>query len=289
MSRFPSRLSSWRHRFAPLLGFLRLFLGRWHQDRLPVLAGHLAYVTLLSLVPLVAVIFSVLSYLPAFDELRQQIEGFVFDNFVPAAGEAIQAHFTQFVTNSTRTTSIGILALVVVALLLISAIDENLNHIWRSRGERGKVTTLAVYWLILTLGPLLAGASILATSYVVSLRLFEVELVSRLGGLLLGLLPFVLSLGGMLLLYLVVPNARVRFRHALGGAVLAALLFEGAKKGFAFYITYFTSYEAIYGALAVVPILFVWIYLSWLIVLLGAEVTAALGDYRQQQSAPHWD
>ena len=153
-----------------------------------------------------------------------------------------------------------------MALLLIRAIDEDLNHIWRTRGQRSRFMTLAVYWLVLSLGPLLVGASILVTSYVVSLRLFQLELVSVLWTRLLGLLPFVLSLGSIILLYLVVPNVRVRFKDALVGAGLAALLFEGAKKGFAFYITHFTSYQAIYGALAGIPILFVWVYLSWFIV-----------------------
>lgn len=276
-------------RLGPALGFVRLFRQRWHADHIPMLAGHLAYVTLLSLVPLVAVGFSILAYFPLFEPLRQQIEAFVFANFVPAAGEVIRAHFSRFVANATHMTSIGVAALAVLALLLIRAIDEDLNHIWRSRGQRSRLMTLGIYWLVLSLGPLLLAASILATSYVISLRLFQLEFVSALWTRLLGLLPFVLSLGSIILLYLAVPNARVRFQDALVGAGLAALLFEGAKKGFAFYVTHFTTYQAIYGALAVIPILFVWVYLSWFLVLFGAEVTATLGVYRQQQTGPQWD
>lgn len=273
------------HRCLPLL---RCFLRRSREDRLPVLAGHLAYVTLLSLVPMVAVVFAVLAYLPAFAQVQQQLERFVFDNFVPTAGEVIHDYLLTFVGNASRTTSFGLLALMVVALLLISAIDENLNHIWRSRGKRRLATTIAVYWLVLTLGPLLVGASLLATSYVVSLRLFDGELMVGVMSRLLGLFPLLLSFCAMLFIYLLVPNVKVRLRHALIGALIAALLFEGAKKGFAFYITQFTSYQLIYGALAAIPILFVWVYLSWLIVLLGAEVTATLGE-QARGDGPQWD
>ena len=112
--------------------------------------------TLLSLVPLVTVVFSIFSFFPIFASVRLQDEEFVFANFVPAASDVIHHHFSRFVANASKMASIGVGALVLVGLLLISAIDQNLNHIWRSRGQRPKMTTFAVYWMILTLGPLLA-------------------------------------------------------------------------------------------------------------------------------------
>ncbi len=254
-----------------------------------MLAGHLAYVTLLSLVPLVTVVFSIFSFFPIFSSVRLQVEEFIFANFVPAASDVIHHHFSRFVANASKMTSIGVVALVLVALLLISAIDQNLNHIWRSRGQRPKMTTFAVYWMILTLGPLLAGASILITSYVVSLRVFHhMQLLSSAANFMLGILPFCLSFFSLLLLFVAVPNVKIRWRDALVGAIVSALLLEGAKKVFALYITNFTSYQTIYGALAVIPILFVWVYLSWWLVLLGAEFTASMGDYRNRR-APIWD
>jgi membrane protein len=279
------RMNLWHHSSA----FSLLCWRRIQEDRLSVLAGHLAYVTLLSLVPLVTVIFSIFSFFPIFASVRLQVEEFVFANFVPAASDIIHHHFSRFVANASRMTSIGVVALVLVALLLISAIDQNLNHIWRSRGQRPKMTTFAVYWMILTLGPLLAGASILATSYVISLRVFHhMQLLSNAAGLMLGVLPFILSFFSLMLIFVMVPNVKIRWRDALAGAAVSALLLEGAKKVFALYITNFTSYQTIYGALAVIPILFVWVYLSWWLVLLGAEFTASLGDYRIRR-APVWD
>lgn len=279
------RMNIWHH----LSAFSLLCWRRIQEDRLSVLAGHLAYVTLLSLVPLVTVIFSIFSFFPIFASVRLQVEEFVFANFVPAASDIIHHHFSRFVANASKMTSIGVVALVLVALLLISAIDQNLNHIWRSRGQRPKMTTFAVYWMILTLGPLLAGASILATSYVVSLRVFHhMQLLSSAASLMLGILPFILSFFSLMLLFVLVPNVKIRWRDALVGAAVSALLLEGAKKVFALYITHFTSYQTIYGALAVIPILFVWVYLSWWLVLLGAEFTASMGDYRTRRT-PIWD
>ncbi len=279
------RMNVWHHSAA----FSLLCWRRIQEDRLSVLAGHLAYVTLLSLVPLVTVVFSIFSFFPIFASVRLQVEEFVFANFVPAASDIIHHHFSRFVANASRMTSIGVVALVLVALLLISAIDQNLNHIWRSRGQRPKMTTFAVYWMILTLGPLLAGASILATSYVISLRVFHhMQLLSNAAGLMLGILPFILSFFSLMLIFVMVPNVKIHWRDALAGAAVSALLLEGAKKVFALYITHFTSYQTIYGALAVIPILFVWVYLSWWLVLLGAEFTASLGDYRIRR-APVWD
>jgi membrane protein len=175
-------------------------------------------------------------------------------------------------------TALGGGFLFIAALMLISNIDNNLNHIWRVTQKRRLVFSLSIYWMILTLGPLLLGASIATTSYITSLRLLESETLTGAFNFLLSWLPFLLSLSAFVGLYLLVPNKKVRFKHAFLGAFSAAILFELSKKGFALYITHFPSYQMIYGALAAIPILFVWVYLCWLIVLLGAEITAALGE-----------
>ncbi len=265
------------------LSFGCFMLKRVQQDRLTVTAGYLAYITLLSLVPMIAVVFAMMSAFPMFGELQETIQNFVFTNFVPAAGDVVQENIQGFVDNASRMTAVGVAALAVTAMLLISAIDDNFNHIWRVTKKRRWSVAFSTYWMILTLGPILAGASLAVTSYITSMRVFQADTVLGAGTLLLGLLPFLLSTLMFVVFYMVVPNMRVRFSHAICGALVAALLFELAKRAFAFYITQFPSYEAIYGALATIPILFVWVYLSWLIALLGAEMTASLGDYERSQ------
>ncbi|MCP4995331.1 MAG: YihY family inner membrane protein, partial [Gammaproteobacteria bacterium] len=168
--------------------------------------------------------------------------------------------------------------LIIVALMMMANIDRAFNTIWRVRRKRGLLSLFIVYWSILSLGPLLIGISMAVTSYLVSIPLLS-NTAETLGlkGRLIGLMPVLASAVAFTLLYAVVPNRRVPFRHALMGGLLAAALFELAKRGFAFYLTNFPTYEAIYGALAVIPIFLVWIYVSWVVTLLGAEFSYCLG------------
>ena len=185
--------------------------------------------------------------------------------------------------NSSKMTAVGACGLIVTALLLMYAIDSALNTIWRSKRARPKVYSFAVYWMILTLGPLLAGASLAISSYLLSLR-WATELDSMIDHI-LRIFPLILSWLSFWLLYSIVPTTQVPNRDAVIGALVAALLFELGKKAFALYITMFPSYQLIYGVLAVVPILFVWVYWTWCIVLLGAEITVTLGEYRKLKLA----
>lgn len=240
------------------------------------LAGNLAYVSLLSLVPLIAVVFALFAAFPMFSDVSAQLRHFIFANFIPATGDVIQRYIEQFVANSNKMTAVGACGLIVTALLLMYAIDNALNTIWRSKRTRPKVYSFAVYWMILTLGPLLAGASLAISSYLLSLR-WASDLNSVIDDV-LRIFPLVLSWLSFWLLYSIVPTTRVPNRDAVIGAFVAAVLFEAGKKGFALYITMFPSYQLIYGVLAVIPILFVWVYWTWCIVLLGAEITVTLGN-----------
>ncbi|MGL4859188.1 MAG: virulence factor BrkB family protein [Enterobacteriaceae bacterium] len=269
-----------RHRvLKPLVNYTHLLVTRIQQDRLPVLAGHLAYVSLLSLVPLITVVFSLLTAFPVFNEISLQLKTFIYHNFIPAAGETVQTYLDQFVANSSKMTAIGICGLIVTSLLLISSIDGALNHIWRSQSKRSLVFSFAVYWMILTLGPILAGASMVISTYILSMGWLHDTPLSQHLDKLLRSLPFLLSFAVFWLVYNLVPTVRVRLRDAALGALVAALFFELGKKLFGLYVQAFPTYQLIYGVLAVIPILFVWIYVSWCIVLFGAEITATLGEY----------
>lgn len=260
------------------LVFLKHLIQRVNHDRLTVSSGYMAYVTLLSIVPLISVVLSALSIFPSFVATGVEIKSFVLHNFVPASSEVLETYLDEFVANAGKMTAVGVSFLFVVALMLISAIDRCLNYIWRVEKKRAVMVSFSLYWMVLTLGPVLVGTSLGVSSYLGSLNFLNLHGIELWAPKMLRALPFILTTFAFFGLYTLVPNCRVRSRHAMTGAVLASVLFELSKKGFAIYAVNFPSYELIYGTLAVIPLLFVWVYLSWCIVLLGAEVTATLGE-----------
>lgn len=276
-----------RHRLRAMGRWLKLLWQRIDDDAMTTLAGNLAYVSLLSLVPLVAVIFALFAAFPVFSDVSSQLKSFIFSNFLPASGEVIQDYLEQFVANVNKMTAVGACGLVVTALLLMYSIDTALNTIWRSKRKRPVVYSFAVYWMILTLGPMLAGASLAISSYLLSLRWASVTGVSGLIDYGLRIFPLLLSCLSFWILYSIVPTRQVPAKDAFIGALVAGLLFELGKKAFALYVTMFPSYQLIYGVIAVIPILFLWVYWTWCIVLLGAEISATLGDYRLLKQQEH--
>lgn len=271
-----SRIKSYWHNNKGLLFY---FARRVKREQIQVVAGYLSYVCLMSLVPLVVVMFSVMTAFPLFAELQQNIEQFVYQNFVPAAGDVVQHYLSGFVDNASKMSAVAISFLFLAALLLISSIDSTFNKIWRVNDKRRTITSFAMYWMVLTLGPILVGASIALSSYLVSIVAVGEYDVLGLSDVFLRLLPILSSIIAFVILYMAVPNKAVPFKYALWGAIVAGILFELAKKIFALYITAFPSYQIIYGALATIPIIFLWVYVSWLIVLVGALLTVSLQEY----------
>ncbi|WP_206486514.1 virulence factor BrkB family protein [Thalassotalea sp. G2M2-11] len=264
--------------------FIWFFTKRASSEQVHVSAGYLSYVTLMSLVPMMVVMLSVMTAFPIFAEIKGIIEGFVYQNFIPASGDVVKEHISSFVSNASKMSAIAITFLFLFALLLISAIDKTLNKIWQVDKKRKVVTAFSMYWMVLTLGPVLVGSSIAATTYIAKLMSLEEYDLFGMANILMRMLPIFSSIAAFLILYLVVPNKDVNFKCALIGAILAGVLFELAKKGFAFYVTQLPSYQAIYGALASIPILFLWVYLSWLVVLFGALFTVCLEDFLIERS-----
>lgn len=279
----------WQVKLDNVLRFIKLYIQRCLQDQITMIAGYLAYISLLSLVPFIAVMFTMLRAFPMFSQFRQNIEDFIYANVIPSRGDEIQQYVSQFIGNTGGMTAVGIAALVVVALLLINNIDKTLNKIWRVNKRPRLIISFSIYWMILTLGPILFGSSIALSSYLVGLTRFADDYTPGFSTAILSVLPSLMSLLAFFILYLVVPNIKVRVRHAIAGALLATVLFELSKRGFAFYVTNFPSYDTIYGALALVPILFVWVYLSWVVVLLGAELTALLQQLDADKQAQESD
>ncbi len=260
-------------------GLIFYFGRRVKREQIQVVAGYLSYVCLMSLVPLMVVMLSVMTAFPIFAELQETIEQFVYKNFVPAAGDVVQHYLSGFVDNASKMSAIAVSFLFVVALLLISSIDSTFNKIWRINDKRRTITSFAMYWMVLTLGPILVGASIAISSYLVSIVAVDEYDVLGLFDIFLRLLPLISSIVAFVILYMAVPNKAVPFNYAILGAFVAGVLFELAKKAFVLYIAAFPSYQVIYGALATIPIIFLWVYVSWLIVLTGALITVSLQEY----------
>jgi len=260
--------------------FLRLLSEGFARHQGAQNAAALTYATLLSLVPLMAVSLAVFYAFPIADRVQDNIQQFVFENFVPTSGEVLQDYFQAFSDKASKLSGVGFAFLIVVALMMMGNIDRALNTIWEVRSKRRLLNKFLIYWSVLSLGPILIGASVVATSYLVSLPFLSEAAASGVGRQVLGLTPILASTLAFTLMYAVIPNCRVRIRHALIGGLVAALLFELAKRGFGFYVTNFPTYEAIYGAMATIPIFLVWVYLSWMVVLLGAEFTHTLRIFR---------
>ena len=257
--------------------FLRYVANTFYENRCLRSASALTYTTLLSLVPLSAVVFSVFAAFPMFESFAGQIQNFVFENFVPTSGEAIQQYLEEFSAKTSKLTAIGTAGLILSALLMMNTIEGAMNDVWHITSSRKAIPKFMVYWAMLTLGPILVGASLAVTSYLTSLPLLsETAFVTDIKATLLGLLPFLATTMACTLLYSVVPNTYVPLRNAFIGAVVAAILFEMAKKAFALYVTAFPTYQMIYGALATIPVFLVWLYLSWMVVMLGAEISYCL-------------
>ena len=264
-------------------GYFVYLLGRFHEDRILYYSGYLSYVTLLSMVPLLAVIFSFFSIFPFFEKLKEEVEEFVFSNFMPALGDAVQEQILSFVENATRMTPFGLLVLLIIAVLLLSSIDHTLNQIWHVRKNRGLIVSYSIYLVVLISSPVLLGTSLAATSYLVSLRGIEEGAALSVIKLLLASLPFLGSFLFFLLLYIIVPHTKVHFWSAVSGAMIATLLFEISKSAFALYFINFPVYQVIYGALAVIPLLFIWVFISWVVVLVGAQIAASLDGFLEEQ------
>ena len=248
---------------------------RFREDRLGLTAGSLTFTTTIAVVPLFTVMLALFSAFPVFGRFRKVLEQQVLQGMVPEMiAKPVLLSLTKFAAKASQLGALGLVGLGVSAMALMLTIDHTLNGIWRVRTVRPIAHRVLVYWAALTLGPLLLGVSLSVTSYVLSASGGLVDELPGGVGLLLGLLTFGLQTAGFMALYRYVPNTFVRREHAWGGALFASLGLEIAQKGLAFYLGKVPAYATIFGAFAAVPILLIWIYLSWLIVLMGAVVAA---------------
>jgi membrane protein len=260
--------------------FIRFVIVHFINDDCTYVASALAFTSLLAVVPLMTVSLAILSAFPVFQGLSQPVQDFIFENFVPATGKVVQNYLQQFAAQVSNLSTWGVAILFISAILVMVTIERSMNRIWRTSSARHGVTAFLLYWAILSLGPVLLGLSLAASSYLISIPLIKNYPAPSI---LASYTPFILSLIGFTFLYVVVPNCSVKFTHGLWGGLVAAILFESAKQAFAYYLTSYNSYKLLYGAFATIPIFFVWVYWIWVITLLGAEISYAFSVPQQRR------
>ncbi len=266
--------------------FLQLLGRSYREDGCKESAAALTYTTLFAIVPIMTVAFAILSAIPALQERSGEIQQWAFANFAPGAGEKVLEYVNEFSRQAGNLTAIGAIFLFVTSVLMLRTIERNMNRIWRVTTPRSGPMSVIMYWAVLTLGPLSLGAALGISSYLTSMSLIT-DTVALLGGmrLWLSLLPLLFMTMALTLMYVVVPNCYVPVRQGLIGGFVAACLFELAKGGFTLFITMSPSYEVVYGAFAAVPLFLLWLFISWNIVLGGAElvrVMVVFGEYRSE-------
>ena len=261
---------------------MRVVARRFQEDHGLQTASSLTFTTLLSLVPIITVALSLMSAFPVFHGLSGVIEEFIFDNIVPESAEAIEKYTKQFVDNAAKLTAVGIAFLAVTSIMLLITIDDAFNDIWRVRRARPLLQRVLIYWALITVGPLLMGGSLSLSSLLMSASAGWTQGIPYADVTLIKFSAIALTSMALALLYFAMPNRPVRIKDALIGGVMAGVVFELTKQGFGFYITNFPTYKLVYGAFAAVPVFLMWLYISWLVVLLGAVMVAALPEWRQQ-------
>ena len=262
---------SMEKRWKWLKAFIKFVFIQFNRKQASAMAAELTLSNMLALVPLMTVAVSLMAVFPAFESVNAQVQSLIFDNLLPETGLAVQEHLNEYVSKSKNLSAIGFGFLIVTSLLLMRSIDRSINALWETPTQRKGIHKILAYWAMLTMAPILIAASLAASSYFAAL-----PIVSQLSGILTIGLPFILIVLAFSALYAVVPFTQVKFYKALIAAAITSILFELAKYGFAIFVTKFSSYELIYGAITAIPIFFLWVYLSWSILLLGVIICFGL-------------
>ena len=262
--------------------FLAYAVRRFLADGCPQSAAALTYMSLFAVVPMLTLMYSMFSLVPAFQELGGQVEEFIFSKFLPSSGQEITQYLSEFSNQARKLSVAGVAIILVTALLMLSNIEKTFNHIWATTGGRKGLAGFLVYWAILSLGPLLLAVGMIMSTYLMSLRLVVAE-VDSLGvvALLFSYLPWLLTWLAFTLLYVAVPNCKVRVVYALFGGLITTLLFETAKALFGQLVAN-SIYTNVYGAFAVIPLFLIWIYLLWVLILFGAELVRSLETFQYE-------
>lgn len=265
--------------------YLRLLVRHFIEDETQQKAASLTYTTLLALVPMLTVVLVIFSSLPALADLREQMQQMISDNLFPSASNQIAGYMQSFVEKSSNLGLVGVGALFVTAIMTLNTIEHAFNKIWRVQDRSGGAASIIRYWTIITLGPVILAVAFGAPSAIQSVDFLNRQ-IGGYGidwGIWAYVISFLFTAAGFILMYWFIPKAQVPIKNALIAGVITAILFETLKQVFSTVMTNFTSYEAIYGAFAALPIFLLWIYLSWNLILLGVQISYTLTIFETKE------
>ncbi len=285
MEKFLKKLPFYDH---PWFNFLRFLVRHFFEDDCQQKAASLTYTTLLSLVPILTVLLMILSTVPALESVREQISQLIYSNLMPQSTTQVTDYLNDFADKSTNLTAIGAMALFVTTIMTLTTIERAFNKIWRVDDRSGGLKSILRYWTIITLGPLVLGAAFILSGAVQSLSVLNQQ-VAGYGidwAFWLQLFSFAVTIAGFVGMYWFIPKATVPIKNAAIAGVIIAILFELLKHTFGTVMANFTSYEAVYGAFAALPIFLLWIYLSWNLILLGVEISYTLTIFATREVYP---
>jgi membrane protein len=247
-------------------------------------AFYLAFTSLFAVVPTMTVVYSILALIPELKGMENSMQDFVFEHFVPATGSQLQEQLHGFSQQASNLTSIGVIMLFVTSVLMLRKIETSFNTIWHVTEARKGVNGFLLYWALLSLGPVMMGGAFAVSSYVASMKvIYDMMPVAGTQKFVLSLLPILMSSFAFSLAYIAIPNTRVPIRHGLLGGLIAALLFDLARRGMTLFVSLFPTYQLVYGAFAAVPIFLIWVLVSWNIMLVGAEIVQAMTNFKSNK------
>lgn len=270
---------------APFVHRLRYLAGRYKSDRVRDTSAALTYMSLFALVPLLTVLYTMASLVTAFQGIEASIQNLLFEHLVPETSAGLETYLQDFSRQARNLTGFGIAVLLGTAVLMLRNIEQAFNLIWRTRSNRGAVSSFLLYWAVLTLAPITIGLGLGASTYLASFagQLEEYDIIG-LGSFVLRFAPYALQILGFTLVYAAVPNCRVPLRHAVVGGVIAGISFNIARALFTKLVAG-SSFTFIYGAFAAVPLFLLWVYISWNIVVISAIVVHSLSAYQSEKEA----
>ncbi len=263
--------------------FIIFLFKRLQSDMIFRVSSSLSYTSLIAIVPLLAVGLAIFSAFPVFSEVKEQLQSILLQNLVPDIEQEVSFYINEFISATAKLTAMGVVGIVVTAILLLSTIENSLNFIFKVYKSRNIKTKITLYWTVITLGPLLLGAGFSMRGYVYTLQKFMPDYFISAEFYLSTIIPTFFTLLALILLYMLVPNKKVKLSNAFAGALVAVFLFYIMRQIFGHVMSFGSTYTTLYGALAAIPLMLIWLYLIWVVVIFGAVVTAALGEYREKE------